>query len=272
MAFESHASYKGHGASQHDERGVFTALAREDSMDLVNDPRFFHGNVINKRLAAFNKLTVVSSLMLGTSMGQLFKLKKNMNFDEFVDGWLPMGWIQFTGLLINGVVAFSCLTSVYIMAHQIFYTYRLLTAGPTGFEQASMFYLNRTVCVWRHFAIKCLFNSLWLFIIATGFLVFVTFYKDAAAKNKGPMHILIMNDAVTELREPHVDKLSIAVHMAAGTVVLAIFLCFGCFLIWIRRAHSMAFQRHYHYAQTISMPLMNQTRGMSSRAGLGIDT
>jgi len=241
-------------------------------MDLVNDPRFFHGNVINKRLAAFNKLTVVSSLMLGTSMGQMFKLKKDMNMGEFVYGWLPMGWIQFTGLMINGVVAFSCLVSVYIMAHQIFYTYRLLTAGPTGFEQASMFYLNRTICVWRHFAIKCLFNGLWMFIIATGILVFVKFYKDAVAKNKGPMHILIMNDVNTSLREAHVDKLSIPVHMAMGAVVSLMFLLMGVFLIHIRRAHSHAFQRHYHYAQGISKPLMDQSKMMSTRAGLSVDT
>merc|ERR1719265_2819469 len=149
-----------------------------------------------------------------------------MNFGEFVYGWLPMGWIQFAGLLINGVVAFSCLISVYIMAHQIFYTYRLLTAGPTGFEQASMFYLNRTVCVWRHFAITCLFNGLWLFIIGTGILVFVKFYKDAVGKNKGPAHILIMNDVDTSPREPHVGHINVGVHMIMGSAVAVMFLIF----------------------------------------------
>ncbi|CAK9008485.1 unnamed protein product [Durusdinium trenchii] len=40
-------------------------LVQSESMDLQNDPRFFQANVLNKRLAAFSKLGVVSSLMAG---------------------------------------------------------------------------------------------------------------------------------------------------------------------------------------------------------------
>lgn len=28
-----------------------------------------------------------------------------------------------------------------------------MTAGPTGFESAACFYLNKTVVAWRHFAV-----------------------------------------------------------------------------------------------------------------------
>jgi len=264
-------TYKDHDASQFDaEGGVLACFARSESMDLVNDPRFMTGNVLNKRLAAFNKLTVVSSLMLGTAMGQMFKLKKDMDFTELAWGWLPMGVIQFIGFLINMVVAFMCLTSCYIMVHQIFYIFRLLTAGPMGFEQASLFYLNRRIVMWRHFAIKCLLNGLWLFIVATGVLVFVKFYKDAKGKNKPPEHVVILNMLGPQPEHPD-PKLDMMIHTAIGGVALVCFTCCACLLYHIKGVHNRCFQKHYSLLHGISMPLMEQARGMSGRAGLSID-
>ena len=45
-------------------RMEYSGLVQSDSMDLQNDPRFFSGNVLNKRLSAFTTLSVVSSLMV----------------------------------------------------------------------------------------------------------------------------------------------------------------------------------------------------------------
>merc|ERR1711990_1401259 len=114
-----------------------------ESMELQNDPRFFSGNVINKRLAAFGKLSIVSGLMLGTSMGQLFSLKKNMDFSERHPLYGCIAYWQITGFFIQMCVTFMCITALYIICHQMFYTFRLMTAGPTGFEMASMFYLTK---------------------------------------------------------------------------------------------------------------------------------
>jgi len=265
--------YGQHPAGEFDEgKGWFSGLARAESMDLVNDPRFFTGNVLDKRLGAFAKLSMVTAIMLGTSMGQMFALKKDMNFEELVFGWLPMGWIQFSAFILEMIVLFCCLIAVYVMVHQIFFTIRLMTAGATGVEQASMFYLNRTICMWRHIAIKCLLNGLWIFIMSAGILVFVKFYKDAAAKNKGPPKVIIDNGSYmpyTDISQPTLD---IQIHLIIGTILFVIFVCFGCLLRMIHTQHNVCFKRHYHFAQEVSMPLMEQARGMAHRSGIHVDT
>ena len=98
-----------------------------------------------------------------------------MNFVVFGFGWIPMGWMQFAAFFIQMSVAFMCLMAIYVIAHQTLYTYRLMTAGPHGFEQASMFSLCKGLCTWRHLAIRCIFNGLSLYIVASGLLVFVMF-------------------------------------------------------------------------------------------------
>lgn len=272
-AWNSTSQYAEHPASEYDNPTWLTELVRAESMDLVNDPRFFTGNVIDKRLGAFGKLTVVSALMLGTSFGQMFALKKDMDFSEFEFGWLPVGWIQFSSFVMQMCVAFICLTTIYVLVHQTFYTYRLMTAGPHGFEQASMYYLNRTMCMWRRLAVKSLFNGLVMYVVASGMLVFVKFFRDAAAKNKAPQGIEVLNIAGGGAPMPeHLPKLDIYVHTALGAVLWLIFTLFGCFLIYIRHSHLSAFRTHYHFAHGMTMPLVETNTEMSSRAGLTLET
>merc|ERR1719352_1797242 len=125
---------------------------------------------------------MVSSPMFGTCLGQCFSLKKDMDFDKF-DFHIPgpgnvAAW-QLISFFLSVVIAVMCLISLYVIAHQLFYSYRLMTAGPTGFEQAGTFYLARSMVIWRHLAIKFLFNGLWMFILMVGIQLFVKFYKDA---------------------------------------------------------------------------------------------
>jgi len=260
-------------ASEFDELGFLSNFVRAESMDLVNDPRYFTSNVIDKRLGAFGKLSVVSSLMLGTSFGQMFALKKDMDFQEFEFGWIPMGWMQFGAFFIQMNVAFMCLMAIYVIVHQTFYTYRLMTAGPHGFEQASMFYLSKQMCTWRHLAIRCIFNGLWLYIVASGMLVFVKFFKDAQGANKGPHKVIVLNPpANTPDAAPHVDTLNLEAHTILGGVLLAIFLSFACLLIKVRREHLQAFQKHYHFAHELTSSMMQSHYNLSHRAGKDIDT
>merc|ERR1719440_2095408 len=141
---------------------------------------------MDKRLAAFKSLTIVSGLMFGTSMKLTFGLKQNLQFSAHQPYVGDIALWQGFGFVLSVVVASMCLISLYVIAHQLFYTYRLMTAGPTGFEQASMFYLTRTITVWRHIAIKCLFNGLWLFIMSSGFQLFGKFYDDALSTHNPP--------------------------------------------------------------------------------------
>lgn len=246
-------------------------LARAESMDITNDPRFFAGSVMNKRLMAFKSLTIVSSLMFGTALGQCFKIKKDMDFSK----WDPLVgniaiW-EFVGFLLSVIVASMCLFSLYVISHQLFYTIRLTTAGPTGFEQASMFYLTRVMVVWRHLAVSCLFNGLWLFIILVGIQFFVTFYKDAIKITDKHHQVWISNmvngsSVDKALWTPHShQQLDMRVHTALGYIALAMFIVFTGVLAVVRKQHVQVFQSGYAKAKLMSDPLEMQVKAMGTR-------
>lgn len=253
-------------------------LARDESMDVSNDPRFFAKSVMDKRLGAFKSLTIVSSLMFGTSLGQCFKLKKNMNFND----WDPLVgniaiWQMF-GFAISVAVAIMCLLSLYVIAHQLFYANRLLTSGPTGFEQASVFYLTRVIVMWRHLAIKCLFNGLWLFIFLIGIQLFCKFYKDADTKLNKPHMVFITNivngtsvNYTTLHFEAH-HKLNMMLHSIIGYCILFVFLSCACMLIIVRRQHLTVFQENYKAVKVMTHPLESTMRAMSHRCGHLLET
>lgn len=256
-------------------------LARDESMDVTNDPRFFAKSVMDKRLGAFKSLTIVSSLMFGTSLGQCFKLKKNMNFSD----WDPLVgniavW-QIVGFFISVAVAYMCLLSLYVIAHQLFYANRLSTSGPTGFEQASVFYLTRVIVMWRHLAIKCLFNGLWLFIFLIGIQLFCKFYKDADAKLEKPHMVFIANvvdgNSITAaeagiIGHTHPHKLDMMLHSIIAYIVLATFLACSYMLIVVRRQHLTVFQENYKAVKVMTTPLETTMRSMSHRSGHLLET
>jgi len=250
-------------------------LARAESMDVTNDPRFFAGSVMNKRLMAFKSLTIVSSLMFSTALGQCFKIKKDMNFSE----WDPLVgniaiW-EFVGFTISVIVASMCLFSLYVISHQLFYTIRLTTAGPTGFEQASMFYLTRTMVVWRHLAVSCLFNGLWLFIILVGIQFFVTFYKDAIKLTDKHHQVWVSNmvngsSVETPLFIEHSHhELNMIAHTVLGYISLAMFVVFTFVLAVVRKQHVQVFQSGYAKAKLMSDPLEMQVKAMGTRGSPG---
>merc|ERR1719486_1047217 len=154
---------------------------------------------------------------------------------------------EYCGFILSVVVASMCLLSLYVISHQLFYTVRLTTAGPTGFEQATMFYLTRVICVWRHLAVSALFNGLWLFILLVGIQFFVTFYKDAAAKTDKHHEIYINNLQygsslnATLITEKSPPKLDMVVHSILAYISLALFLVFTGCLALIRHQHLTVF-------------------------------
>lgn len=250
---------------------ISMGLARAESMDVANDPRFFAKNVMDKRLGAFKSLTIVSSLMFGTSLGQCFKLKKNMNFAEMQPYVGNIAAWQFAGFVLSVVVAVMCLLSLYVIAHQLFYTYRLMTAGPTGFEQASVFYLTRVITMWRHLAIKCLFNGLWMFIFLVGIQLFVKFYKDADSEKSSTHMIWALNlDAGTSRNATliHLDshhKLDMKAHSILAYFILFIYLACTVMLCIVRKQHMTVFQENYKAVKGMTNPIENTMRQMAYR-------
>merc|ERR1719263_1547661 len=86
-----------------------TGLIHSESMDMSNDPRFFQGSVLNKRLAAFSSLSVVSGLMVGTSTA-VISMKKDMDLRTF-DGQL-----HFMSFGIMTLVLFANVIATYVGA------------------------------------------------------------------------------------------------------------------------------------------------------------
>jgi len=254
-------------------------FVRAESMDVGNDPRFFAGNVMDKRLAAFQVLTIVNSLMFGTALGQCFALKKNMDFSKVEPLIGNIALWQIVSFVIAVAIAIMCLLSLYIVAHQLFYTYRLMTAGPSGFDSAAIFYLTRTITMWRHLAIKFLFNGLLGFMILVSIQLMLKFYKDAAAV---PLHkydeVVIMNLVAGQSMNHsnvvyHVhQKLDMTVHVAMGYVSLAVCAFTAWVMLYIRKAHLSVFKENYEYCQAKTHHITSVLRDMSHRSGASVET
>merc|ERR1719247_2990080 len=175
-----------------EERG----LVRADSMDIVNDPRFFGENVLMYRLEAFAALEIVSGLMAENAMSQLFNMNKRMPIfdqDKLVFSFNGLLQLMCFGILV--FVLFQNMLAMYIGLAQPYHTYRLMTAGPTGFDAAASYYLNRNIVSWRHLAIKCMLQCLPLYIFQMGLRLVVKFDRDTEKglhmPEETPMHSII---------------------------------------------------------------------------------
>jgi len=131
---------------KYDSAGILS-LVKSESMDLNNDPRFFHVNVLEKRLTAFKTLSVVAVLMVNLSVGQMFKLSKKGD----------VTWIQYAGFVSMTIVFLFDLITVIVIVQQLFQTYRLITTGATGFDVAKSYYLNPSIVSMRHNSVRGFF-------------------------------------------------------------------------------------------------------------------
>jgi hypothetical protein len=256
-------------------------LVRAESMDVGNDPRFFTKNVMDKRLAAFKVLTLVSSLMFGTALNQCFSLKKDMNFAKVRD-WVGIIAIwQIISFFLCMAIAIMCLLSLYIIAHQLFFCFRLMTAGPSGFDQAAIFYLTRTITMWRHVAIKLLFTGLLVFLATVGIQLFVKFYKDADREMDEKDAVMVVNmdhgksvDHVinnADLNRQH-HALYMPLHVGLGYITLAICAMTSCLMIMIRHEHTRVFQENYEFCSRATVKVSSILRDMSTRSGETVET
>merc|ERR1711934_812863 len=81
-------------------------------------------------------------------------------------------------------VVFVCFMSLYTFCQQLYHIYRLMTSGPTGVESAGEYYLNPVIVTWRQTAVNRLLKSLWLFVVALGFVLAVKIMKDGGTISK----------------------------------------------------------------------------------------
>jgi len=226
-------------------------LVKAESMEISNDPRFFTPNVLDKRFAAFSALSICSTLFTGTALTQCFSMKKDWDVSTV------SGVMQLIGFLLTNVVLFSNVFAAFTSVAQTYLTYRLMTAGPTGFEIASSFYLNPNIAFWRHMAVKQMLASLPLFVLASAFRLFTSIEKGtslpttpAPAAGHAEAHIL----------SGRVYGVSIL-----AVVTFAGWASMSCLLFHVRRRHLAIFKERYSIAKDMELPLMSQVRMLSER-------
>jgi hypothetical protein len=151
----------------------FRYFFRDDSIEMQNDPRFFLQNIADKRLDALIGLNVVSTLMAGEAVTECFDMRKDFSIVTF------NGFLQNISLTIMSFVAFANFFAVYVCVAQVYHTYRLITAGPSGYEIAASYYLNRNLAFFRHTAVKLMLLSLPLFLMSSGIRLLVKFGRDS---------------------------------------------------------------------------------------------
>jgi len=211
-------------------------MIQSESMDLQNDPRFFQGNILNKRLSAFAQLSVVSSLMVG-ACSHVIAMKKDFNFVSFE------GWMRVLSFLLMSVVLILNIIATYVGMAQTYHTYRLETAGPTGFEIATSYYLNPNIVAWRHIAVKCLLNGLPLYLISTGIRVSMSFNIDDAED---------------------FQKMSRTNSRILAAVVLGLFIISGCIMHYVHQKHQAVFRGNYEYAKMTERPYIEKVQELMS--------
>lgn len=153
------------GLAAEDELNVpgVNCLPRAESMDVNNDPRMFSNNVLLKRLGAFQLISVCAVLMANLSCGQMLAMesKKYTN------------WTMYVAFCIMAVCFLFNLFTVVVLVQQMFHMYRLVTAGPTGFEMGKSYYLNPNIVSLRHLATKLFFIAIPLFLGTIGLTIYV---------------------------------------------------------------------------------------------------
>ncbi|CAE8604080.1 unnamed protein product [Polarella glacialis] len=155
-------------------------LEREGTAELTNDPRFFVENVIEKRLAAFQALAIITAIMAEESGKTLFELSKEFCWEG---EQIVISLIELAGFFMMAGVFFMDLMACAVLSLQLFYTIRLFTIGQTGFDKASRFYSDRKIWVWRERAISFVKWGIVIFMLSTGFMMSAKFYKDGAPES-----------------------------------------------------------------------------------------
>jgi len=207
-------------------------LFRSDSMDLSNDPRLFQGSILDKRMAAFSGLQVVAGLMCGTSLSRM--AVGNMDFFTLEGKIHAVQFLLIAASLLMNIIA------TYVSVAQIYHVYRLETAGPTGFEMATSYYLNQNIVAWRHLAIKCLLLSLPIFLVCTGMQLEVDI-GSAAEKPRPP--------SLLEAR-------------ICGCAIMVMFFVMGAIVWYIHAIHAWIFKDRYEVAMENQSPYLSRVQSM----------
>jgi len=202
-------------------------LVHSESMELKNDPRFFQDNVLNYRLSAFASLAVVSGLMVGNTMGDMWDMNKSMHLLASKGSLLDFdGIVQLIAFSELIMIFFANILATYVGVAQPYHTARLMTAGPTGFETAASYYLNRNIVAWRHGAIKYMLLSIPLYVSQMGIRLIVKFDRSTEVSPDKPIETPIGS-------------------MIEGIVFAVVMILLACMLYSVHTKHFDVFRDRY---------------------------
>lgn len=131
-------------------------------MDVFNDPRMFGDSVFKVRLGALSIISFCSVFMGQNACTQMLKLNSK-------EGSLDVG--EFVALCVMGTSFVINMGVVVVVVQQVVHITRLATLGPTGFEFAKSYYLNRNVAAARHLCIDLFQVMIPVFVFGMALLV-----------------------------------------------------------------------------------------------------
>jgi len=201
-------------------------LERENTADVVNDPRLYVENVLDKRLAAFEALAIVTEIMSAEAVKQCFELPADF---ELVGPYCHVAIFQIIGFGIMISVLFMTTVATATLSLQLFFSIRLMTAGPTGFDKAANFYTDRRMWQWRERAVFGVKWGIVGFFLSTGFMLYVKLYTEGAP----------------EKTVEHDEEEGRYGHKIFAGVTLGIFLCLSAALTHLVQSHTRVFEECY---------------------------
>merc|ERR1712217_424070 len=134
------------------------------------------------------------------------------------------------GFAIMCSVMYMASVATAVLSLQLYYSIRLLTTGPTGFDKAARFYANNEIWQWRE---RAIFNVKWclvLFTFATGCLLYVKFWIDGA---------------ISEEEKEHTPKMILKERSVVSGCVFVSFLLFSVGLVYLVKVHQNVFKDCY---------------------------
>lgn len=222
---------------------------RSYSMEVMNDPRFFTSNVLILRITAFGTLATLSGIFVSFSQGDVFDADKRMELRQADGSYDIDGILQLVRYVVNVVIWYTNIMGIYVGVAQPYHVYRLMTAGPNGFDASAGYYLNKNMTLWRHFAVKGMFLSMPWYVFSKALTMAVQFDRRNYMDGVNPPPLThIPEDAEWEM------------WVFAG---IAFFLTL--LVSFVHIVHNRVFNEKYHAALHYSHHMMRHV-GDTSRA------
>lgn len=142
-------------------------LIRSESMDVINDPRVFGGNILFKRMGAFHLISFAAVVMCVLSVQNLLGMEQPSPTP-----------IQYAAMIALTLTFILNLMTVVVIVVQVYHMTRLSTVGPMGFETSASYYMHPDITTLRHGAARIFFVNVVVLLVAIALTIYVKFKAD----------------------------------------------------------------------------------------------